>query len=98
MPAFDPSPIELLFWNALALIAAACLFVPIFRRLGLGLALSSTALVMQTLDERRQRSSLYGRKSFSIRLRQAEVEGGLQSGLEPLHVAPVRPEPLSNLD
>ncbi|WP_421707835.1 cation:proton antiporter [Algihabitans sp.] len=161
MPAFDPSPIELLFWNALALITAACLFAPIFRRLGLGtilgylaaglavqlalpgsftehpeellhfaefgvvlflfviglelkptalwtmrsdifglglaqmllcggvlaipalllglplaasaviglgLALSSTALVMQTLDERRQRSSLYGRKSFSILL------------------------------
>ncbi|WP_208539205.1 cation:proton antiporter domain-containing protein [Algihabitans albus] len=161
MPAFDPSPMELLFWNALALIAAACFFAPVFRRLGLGtilgylaaglavqlafsgsfsehpeellhfaefgvvlflfviglelrpttlwamrsdifglgtaqmlvcggllaipalllglpvaaaaiiglgLALSSTALVMQTLDERRQRASLYGRKSFSILL------------------------------
>ena len=161
MPAFDPNPIELLFWNALALIAAACFFAPIFRRLGLGtilgylaaglavqlafqgrfsehpedllhfaefgvvlflfviglelrpstlwamrgdifglgtaqmllcggilavpavllglpvatalvvglgLALSSTALVMQMLDERRERSSLYGRKSFSILL------------------------------
>ena len=29
---------------------------------------------------------------------QQQAEGGLQSGLERLHVAPVRPEPLSNLD
>ena len=158
---FDLTPIELLFWNALALIAAACLFAPLFRRLGLGtilgylaaglavqlvmseslgehpeellhfaefgvvlflfviglelkprdlwsmrgdifglglaqmlacgavlaamavlmglpmtaavvvglgLALSSTALVMQVLDERRERGSPHGRKAFSILL------------------------------
>jgi len=161
VPTFDPSHIEVLFWNALALIAAACLFVPLFHMLrlgsilgylvaglavqivlpgaltehpeellhfaefgvvlflfviglelrppvlwsmrrdifglglaqmlgcglllsgaalaygydpaiavviGLGLALSSTALVMQTLDERRERGTLYGRKAFAILL------------------------------
>ncbi len=35
---------------------------------GLGLALSSTALVMQTLEERRERSTLHGRTAFSILL------------------------------
>lgn len=35
---------------------------------GLGLALSSTALVMRTLDERRERSSQHGRKAFAILL------------------------------
>jgi len=162
MPEFTPSSTELLFWNALALIVAACLFAPICRRAGLGtilgylaagfavrlvfphglaehpegllhfsefgvvlflfviglelrpaelwamrrdifglglaqmllcgsalggvawlalslepetaiivgfgLALSSTALVMRTLDERAHRGSLYGRKSFAVLL------------------------------
>ncbi len=161
MISFDLTPIELLFFNALALIVAACLFAPLFRRLGLGtilgylaaglavqlvmaesfgehpeellhfaefgvvlflfviglelkpgelwamradifglglaqmlacgavlagvatllglapgaaavvglgLALSSTALVMQVLDERRERGSPHGRKAFSILL------------------------------
>ena len=161
MPTFDPSHIEVLFWSALALIAAACFFVPLFHMLrlgsilgylvaglavqvalpgaltehpeellhfaefgvvlflfviglelrpsvlwsmrrdifglglaqmlgcglllsggalaygydpavavviGLGLALSSTALVMQTLDERRERGTPYGRKAFAILL------------------------------
>ncbi len=36
MPVFDPSPIEVYFWDALALMAAACVFVPLFRKLGLG--------------------------------------------------------------
>lgn len=36
--------------------------------IGLGLSLSSTALVMQVLDERGERSSGYGRKSFAILL------------------------------
>ena len=35
---------------------------------GLGLALSSTAIVMTQLDERRERNTLHGRKSFSILL------------------------------
>ena len=35
---------------------------------GLGLALSSTALVMRTLDERRERSSPHGSKAFAILL------------------------------
>jgi len=162
VPEFAPTPSELLFWNALALIVAACLFAPIFRRAGLGtvlgylaaglavqivfphslaehpegllhfsefgvalflfviglelrpkelwamrrdifglgiaqmlvcgaalsalawfvlqfepdaavvvgfgLALSSTALVMQTLEERSHRSTRYGRKSFAVLL------------------------------
>ncbi|MEL7480177.1 MAG: monovalent cation:proton antiporter-2 (CPA2) family protein, partial [Pseudomonadota bacterium] len=38
--------------------------------IGLGLALSSTALVMQTLDERQDRGAPYGRKAFSILLLQ----------------------------
>jgi monovalent cation:proton antiporter-2 (CPA2) family protein len=36
--------------------------------IGLGLALSSTALVMQALDERGERGSGYGRKAFAILL------------------------------
>ncbi len=40
---FDPNPTERLFWTALALIAAACLFAPIFRRLGLGTILGYLA-------------------------------------------------------
>ena len=40
---FDLTPVELLFWNALALIAAACLFAPLFRRLGLGTILGYLA-------------------------------------------------------
>ncbi|MEX2643110.1 MAG: cation:proton antiporter [Acetobacterales bacterium] len=43
MPAFDPSGVELLFWEALGLIVAACLFVPLFRRLGLGAVLGFLA-------------------------------------------------------
>ena len=39
MIEFNPNSVELLFWNALALIAAACIFAPIFRRLGLGTVL-----------------------------------------------------------
>ncbi|MEM1231426.1 MAG: cation:proton antiporter, partial [Pseudomonadota bacterium] len=35
---------------------------------GFGLALSSTALVMQTLDEREHRGLIYGRKSFAVLL------------------------------
>ncbi|MEL7130471.1 MAG: cation:proton antiporter, partial [Pseudomonadota bacterium] len=35
---------------------------------GLGLALSSTALVMQVLDERQDRAAPYGRKAFAILL------------------------------
>ena len=35
---------------------------------GLGLALSSTAMVMRQLDENRERGSLHGRKAFSILL------------------------------
>ncbi len=161
MPVFEPSSIEILFWEALALIVAACMFAPLFRALklgtilgylaagltvqvtlslsfsahpedllhfaefgvvlflfviglelkpatlwdmrhdifglglfqmlgcgvvlavpalllgfsvpvsvaiGLGLALSSTALVMQLLEERGDRATTYGRKSFSILL------------------------------
>lgn len=36
--------------------------------IGLGLALSSTALVMQVLDERQERAAPYGRKAFAILL------------------------------
>ncbi|WP_082140341.1 monovalent cation:proton antiporter-2 (CPA2) family protein [Halomonas sp. PR-M31] len=36
MPSFDPTALELRFWEALGLIVMACLFVPLFRRLGLG--------------------------------------------------------------
>eukprot|EP00439_Symbiodinium_sp_Y106_P088425 s1_g961.t1 len=161
MPVFEPTSIEILFWEALALIVAACVFAPLFRALklgtilgylaaglvvqvtltlsfsahpedllhfaefgvvlflfviglelkpstlwemrkdifglglfqmlgcgfvlaipalmlgfslpvattiGLGLALSSTALVMQMLEERGDRAAAYGRKSFSILL------------------------------
>lgn len=161
MPAFEPTSLELLFWEALALMVAACIFAPLFRKLGLGailgylvaglvvklslsmsfsdhpedllhfaefgvvlflfviglelkpatlwsmrtdifglglsqvlitgilltplammagfawqpalviglgMALSSTALVMSTLDEKRERTSAHGRKAFSILL------------------------------
>ena len=161
MPEFNPSSMELMFWEGLALIVAACFFVPLLCRLGLGtilgylaaglavqatltlsfsdhpedllhfaefgvvlflfviglelkpsslwrmrgdifglgfaqvavcgavlglaaaglgvpwdaavviglgLALSSTALVMRTLDERKERSAAYGRKAFAILL------------------------------
>lgn len=36
MIEFAPTPTELMFWNALALIVAACLVAPLFVRLGLG--------------------------------------------------------------
>ncbi|MEO0675457.1 MAG: cation:proton antiporter, partial [Pseudomonadota bacterium] len=36
MPEFSPTPMEFLFWEALALIVAACIFAPIFRKLGFG--------------------------------------------------------------
>ena len=36
--------------------------------IGFGLSLSSTALVMQALDERGERATGYGRKSFAILL------------------------------
>ena len=161
LPAFTPSSTEILFWEALALIIAACIFAPLLRRLGLGtvlgyltagiiikitlsasfvdhpeellhfaefgvvlflfviglelrpaslwamrtdifglglfqllgcgallfglaslyglgwkagliaglgLALSSTALVMQALDEKKERATTYGRKAFSVLL------------------------------
>ena len=162
MPEFQLTRLEIYFWEALALIVAACLFAPLFRRLGfgtilgylvaglpvvqislsmsfsehpeellhfaefgvvlflfviglelkpsslwamrtdifglglaqvllcgaalasaasfygsppnvaiiigLGLALSSTALVMRTLDENRERTTVHGRKAFSILL------------------------------
>lgn len=161
MPEFEVTSLELAFWEALALIVAACIFAPLFRRwgfgtilgylvagvivkltlslsfakhpeellhfaefgvvlflfviglelkpsslwdmrndifglgftqmlscgallgiialalnqppataaiIGLGLALSSTALVMQILDERREMTTEHGRKSFAILL------------------------------
>ncbi|MEO1019720.1 MAG: cation:proton antiporter [Pseudomonadota bacterium] len=40
---FTTDPIEGLFWQALALIAAACFFAPVFRRLGLGTILGYLA-------------------------------------------------------
>lgn len=53
----------------LSLLAYAFgLSVEISIIIGLGLALSSTALVMGLLDERRERGSLHGRKSFAILL------------------------------
>ncbi|HBM88561.1 MAG: cation:proton antiporter [Parvibaculaceae bacterium] len=36
MPVFEPTSIEILFWEALALIVAACIFAPLFRALKLG--------------------------------------------------------------
>lgn len=36
MPEFEPSHLELYFWEALAIIVLACIFVPLCRRLGLG--------------------------------------------------------------
>lgn len=43
LPTFDPSGVELLFWEALGLIVAACVFVPLFRRAGLGAVLGFLA-------------------------------------------------------
>ena len=161
MPEFAPTSMEILLWETLALIVAACIFAPLFRKLGfgtilgylvagvavkftlatgmsehpqellhfaefgvvlflfvigleinpkalwhmrgdifglgisqvmitglvimvivawlgyswqtslltgLGLALSSTALTMRSLDEKRERTTLHGRKTFSILL------------------------------
>lgn len=183
IPEFAPNEIELLFWEALALIVAACIFVPLFRTLrlgtvlgflaagvavrvtlslsvsdhpeellhfaefgvvlflfviglelnpgrlwqmrgdifglglaqvmvsgvalaipplllglswqtaiviGFGLALSSTALVMQTLDERHERGSVHGRKSLGILLFQDLAIVPLLLLAELL--APARPE------
>lgn len=36
---YTPSSLELMFWHALALIAAACMFTPLFKRVGLGAVL-----------------------------------------------------------
>ncbi|MDW3223004.1 MAG: cation:proton antiporter [Paracoccaceae bacterium] len=36
MPTFEPSHLELYFWEALAIIVLACIFVPLSRKLGLG--------------------------------------------------------------
>ncbi|MEM9743520.1 MAG: cation:proton antiporter [Pseudomonadota bacterium] len=36
LPTFAPTGTELMFWNALVLIAGACLFAPVFARLRLG--------------------------------------------------------------
>lgn len=36
MPVFDPTPLELSFYEALGLIVLACIFVPVSRRFGLG--------------------------------------------------------------
>ncbi len=36
MPNFNPSPIEMYFWEALAIMALACLFVPVSRKIGFG--------------------------------------------------------------
>ena len=33
---YEPSHLELLFWQTLSLIAAACLFTPLMKKLGLG--------------------------------------------------------------
>ena len=43
MPEFNPSSMELMFWEGLALIVAACFFVPLLRRLGLGTILGYLA-------------------------------------------------------
>lgn len=43
MPAFDFSPLEIQFLEALALILIACLTVPIFKRIGLGTILGYLA-------------------------------------------------------
>lgn len=40
---FEPTSLEMRFWEALALIVAACLLVPMFRRLGLGTVLGYLA-------------------------------------------------------
>lgn len=40
---FSPDATELLFWNTLALIAAACLFAPLFKRFKLGAILGYLA-------------------------------------------------------
>ncbi len=53
----------------LAVAAALCGIAPTAAIIvGLGLALSSTAIVMTQLDERRERNTLHGRKAFSILL------------------------------
>ena len=36
MPTFEPSNLELYFWEALAIIVLACIFVPLSRKVGLG--------------------------------------------------------------
>lgn len=36
---YAPTPMELMFWHALALIAGACLLAPLFRKTGLGVVL-----------------------------------------------------------
>ncbi len=43
MTWYTPDHIELLFWEALALIVAGCILVPLFRRLGLGTVLGYLA-------------------------------------------------------
>lgn len=43
MPVFEPTSIEILFWEALALIVAACIFAPLFRALKLGTILGYLA-------------------------------------------------------
>ncbi len=43
MPVFEPTSIEILFWEALALIVAACVFAPLFRALKLGTILGYLA-------------------------------------------------------
>lgn len=44
MPGVDaPTPMEIMFWEALALIIGACIFVPLFKRLGLGTILGYLA-------------------------------------------------------
>lgn len=43
MPDFNPGPTEILFLEALALIVAACIFAPLFRKLGLGTILGFLA-------------------------------------------------------
>ena len=58
--------------------------------IGFGLALSSTALVMQTLDERHERGTVHGRKSLGILLFQDLAIVPLLLLAELL--APTRPE------
>ena len=46
----EPTSLEISFWEALALIATACVFVPLFKRLGLGTILGylATGVVIGT--------------------------------------------------